>query len=170
MRRLHRRAAKQHQELNITAFMNLMVVLVPFLLLTATLSHIAVLDLNLPRDSEAAPQEGQEPELQLELIVREDALEVVDRQRGRLKRVPAGAGGHDLAAVREKLKEIKAAFPEVRNVTLLLEADVPYDTLIQVMDTARSYAVEENGRRVRAELFPEISIGDAPPAEPVEKG
>lgn len=170
MRRLHRRAAKQHQELNITAFMNLMVVLVPFLLLTATLSHIAVLDLNLPRDSsEAAPQEEQEPELQLEIIVREDALEVVDRQRGRLKRISAGAGGHDLAGLRAKLKEIKAAFPRVRSVTLLLEANVPYDTLIQVMDTARSYGLERNGRRIRAELFPEISIGDAPPARG-EKG
>ena len=35
-------------ELNITAFMNLMVVLVPFLLMTAVFSHITILDLNLP--------------------------------------------------------------------------------------------------------------------------
>ncbi|MEE9142428.1 MAG: biopolymer transporter ExbD, partial [Gammaproteobacteria bacterium] len=35
-------------ELNITAFMNLMVVLVPFLLITAVFSRMAVLELYLP--------------------------------------------------------------------------------------------------------------------------
>jgi biopolymer transport protein ExbD len=39
IRRVHPAA-----ELNITAFMNLMVVLVPFLLMTAVFSHITILD------------------------------------------------------------------------------------------------------------------------------
>ena len=46
-RRTHRRKHPA-AELNITAFMNLMVVLVPFLLMTAVFSHITILDLNLP--------------------------------------------------------------------------------------------------------------------------
>ncbi|NIO40724.1 MAG: biopolymer transporter ExbD, partial [Burkholderiales bacterium] len=36
-------------ELDITAFMNLMVVLVPFLLITAVFSRMTVLDLTLPQ-------------------------------------------------------------------------------------------------------------------------
>jgi len=46
--------------------------------------------------------------------------------------------------------------------TLLLEADTPYDTLVQVMDKVRVLEVMEGTRIVQAELFPDISIGDAP--------
>ena len=38
-------------ELNITAFMNLMVILVPFLLITAVFSRLAVIELYLPGSS-----------------------------------------------------------------------------------------------------------------------
>ena len=39
---------KEELELNITTFLNLMVVLVPFLLITAVFSRMAVIELNLP--------------------------------------------------------------------------------------------------------------------------
>ena len=71
-------------DLNITAFMNLMVILVPFLLITAVFSRMAILELNLPTSSSA---ENEEPPigLGLEIIVRRDAIEVNDRNSGRLK-------------------------------------------------------------------------------------
>ena len=47
---------------------------------------------------------------------------------------------------------------------MLLEPDVAYDVLVQVMDTVRVAVLPEEERMVRAELFPEISIGDAPVA------
>ena len=50
-----RRGGRRHNddtaELNITAFMNLMVILVPFLLITAVFSRLAILELNLPGSS-----------------------------------------------------------------------------------------------------------------------
>ncbi|HZD54071.1 MAG TPA: biopolymer transporter ExbD, partial [Woeseiaceae bacterium] len=51
-------------ELNITVFMNLMVILVPFLLITAVFSRLAVLELNLP-GSAAQASEEEAPEFQL---------------------------------------------------------------------------------------------------------
>ena len=50
MRRRLRRRTGQHEpgDINITAFMNLMVILVPFLLITAVFSRITILELNLP--------------------------------------------------------------------------------------------------------------------------
>ena len=50
-RRGGRRYDGESTELNITAFMNLMVILVPFLLITAVFSRLAVLELNLPGSS-----------------------------------------------------------------------------------------------------------------------
>ena len=60
------------------------------------------------------------------------------------------------------LKRVKARFPEKTDVTLLLEPDIPYDTLVQVMDAVRLFEAVQAAEVVRAELFPEISIGDAP--------
>ena len=57
---------------------------------------------------------------------------------------------------------LKRLFPIELAVTLLLEANIDYDVLVQVMDATRSYRVDEPGEIERAELFPEISIGDAP--------
>ena len=54
-------------ELNITAFMNLMVILVPFLLITAVFSRITILELNLPVANEQAQVEKER--LELEIIV-----------------------------------------------------------------------------------------------------
>ena len=44
---------------------------------------------------------------------------------------------------------------------VLLAPDIPYDTLVQVMDTVRVWVVEDGTYR-KAELFPDISVGEAP--------
>ena len=52
--------------------------------------------------------------------------------------------------------------------TLLLEPDIEYDVIVQVMDTLRVVNTMEDGMMAKAELFPDITIGDAPPgASPV---
>jgi len=62
------------------------------------------------------------------------------------------------------LLELKAGFPKVENVTLLLEPNVDYQALITVMDRVRSTVVTAGLAVENIELFPVISIGDAPPA------
>lgn len=162
MKRRWRRKHLAAPELNITAFMNLMVVLVPFLLITAVFSRITILELNVPKaaSSEAAPQD--ETQMDLEVTVRRQVVEIGDKQRGLLKSIPAASDGSDLAAVSDLLQQIKARFPEKTDITLLLESDIPYERLVEVMDTLRVANVEQNGERIQAELFPVISIGDAP--------
>ena len=76
-------------ELNITAFMNLMVILVPFLLITAVFSRLAILELNLPGSS-TEPADPQELTFQLEVIVRNYSIEVGDRNVGALGVYPNG--------------------------------------------------------------------------------
>ena len=45
---------------------------------------------------------------------------------------------------------------------MLLEADIPYDTMVQTMDTMKSFDTMIDGQPVRGELFPQIAVGDAP--------
>ena len=92
-RRFKRRANKD-AELSITAFMNLMVILVPFLLITAVFSKISILELDLPSRSEVVKQNKKA--LQLEVVVRENSLRVQDRNRGVLKTIQNIDSGYDL--------------------------------------------------------------------------
>lgn len=154
-------------EVNITAFMNLMVILVPFLLITAVFSRITILELNLPTPGSPnqAAQQDEPEKLQLEVIVREQAIEIGDRKRGLLKLVAVAPDGGHLQQVSEMLQQIKARFPDKLDITLLLESDIPYERLVEMMDTLRVAQIEQDDELVTAELFPAISIGDAPPAK-----
>ena len=148
-------------ELNITAFMNLMVILVPFLLITAVFSRLAILELNLPGSS-TEPANPQELVFQLEVIVREGRIEVGDRNIGALGIYPNTADGYDYEALSAKLSEIKQSYPEKTEAAILLESNIAYDTLVQVMDRVRIQEKIEGQRIRRSDLFPDISIGDAP--------
>ena len=148
-------------ELNITAFMNLMVILVPFLLITAVFSRLAILELHLPGSS-AEPADPQELTFQLEVTIREGSIEVGDRNVGALGIYPNSAAGYDYESLSTKLAEIKDSYPEKTDVSILLESDISYDTLVQVMDRVRVAELVEEDGVVRRDLFPNISIGDAP--------
>ena len=148
-------------ELNITAFMNLMVILVPFLLITAVFSRLAILELNLPGSS-TEPANPQELVFQLEVIVREGRIEVGDRNIGALGVYPNTAAGYDYEALSAKLSAIKKSYPDKTDASILLESNIAYDTLVQVMDRVRIEEKVEGQRILRNDLFPDISIGDAP--------
>jgi biopolymer transport protein ExbD len=168
---MKRRWRKQHLsqpgEVNITAFMNLMVILVPFLLITAVFSRITILELNLPvpGNPNQAAQQDEEEKLELEVIVRQDVVEIGDRKRGLLKLISVNDDGSYLTEVSEMLQQIKARFPDKTDITLLLETDIPYQRLVEMMDTLRIVKVQQGEESVNAELFPAISIGDAPPGK-----
>lgn len=158
--RYRRRLTKQPADMNITAFMNLMVILVPFLLITAVFSRMTILELNLPPASSASLDAKQD--LQLEITIRKDALEVGDRHSGLIKRISNSSKGHDFKQLSEVMKQIKARFPEKLNATILSEPDTSYDILVQVMDAVRIAEVVQAGATAQVELFPDVSIGDAP--------
>ena len=166
---IHRRRAGQRRnvetaELNITAFMNLMVILVPFLLITAVFSRLAVLELNLPGSS-TEPVEPQEQVFQLEVIVRKDKIEVGDRHQGLLGVYDNVDGGYNYDGLSAKLAELKDRYPQKTDAAILLEADIAYDTLVQVMDRVRVEEQVGDDGIERRDRFPDISIGDAPVIE-----
>lgn len=183
---------KDPPDLDITAFLNLMVVLVPFLLVSAVFSRISILQLDLP----AAVGEGEvgEKELTIEVIVRRDRIEVGDGEQivtrlPNLDPAAAAAGapvsenpeqqpadgvqanlmqqrGYDLAGLSKVLREIKGNYPYKLNATVLMEPDLEYDILVQIMDTVSTVSLpDEKGEMQRYDLFPLISVGDAPVIE-----
>lgn len=152
-------------ELNITAFMNLMVILVPFLLVTAVFSRMTVLELNLPALDQAQAQSTEKLDLVLELVVRERSFDLQDANLGQLYRVEREGQPKDWENLVKVLMEIKSRYPEEKTITLLMESGISYKTMIAVMDHVRSTQVVQIGNLVEIELFPDISISDAPALE-----
>jgi biopolymer transport protein ExbD len=156
VRRLHKRPAA----LEVTAFINLIVVLVPFLLSTAVFSRLAVLDLTLPPQTSGL--ENVKGDLQLEVVIRPDHLRVGDRIGGEIMSIPNLPSGYDYKTLSQLMQELKARFPDKTEASILAEPGTPYDVLVGVMDAVREGRVAQGANVVRAELFPDISIGDAP--------
>jgi biopolymer transport protein ExbD len=148
-----RRFGQSDNSLNITPFMNLMVVLIPFLLTGVVFSRLAVLELNLPTASSAhaATPPAQEP-FSLIVALHQDGISV--RGSGLSPtRLARQNGAYDLVGLTAVLQRVKASYPQEKSVILLSEPDVAYESLVEVMDVCRKAGPSQ-------ELFPDISIGE----------
>ena len=159
MRRKHRKL-RQEADLDITAFMNLMIVLVPILLINMIFAHTTVLELNFP---DPQSNSSDEPDLtQLQVMIYDEQLIVADSKGGVIKKVDNQEGQHDFKLLSQVMQSLKSRVPEKKDIILMARKDTSYQTLVTVMDTVRSYKAVVAGSLVHAELFPEISIADAP--------
>lgn len=156
-RRAMRRARrKRATELNIVSMIDILTVLVFFLLVNAT--GVSILGINLP-DANAKPPD--KPKQALSVIIRSDTLTVADTN-GPLQNFPSSAQGYDYPGVARFLRKLKERDPSESHITLLLEPNVAYDALVQLMDAVRLQPTPDG--RGNRELYPDISLGDAPPA------
>ncbi len=158
-----RRLRREPTGLDVTAFINLIVVLVPFLLSTAVFTRLSVLDMSLPAQATGALEQLSAEKLNLEVVIRGEAIEVGDRIGGLIQSIPKNQSGHyDIAMLGTLARAIKERFPDKTDVTVLPEPNVPYDVLVQVMDALRAGRQVQGAKVVEVALFPDISIGDAP--------
>src|SRR5580700_2623242 len=147
-------------ELLLVPMIDIFTVLVTFLLMTAVFSRTVILELKLPpSNAEFTPPP---PGLQLEVVVRKDSLQVDDRNSGPLASFPSHDGAYDYDALSSYLQQVKSRFPDKTDATVLLEPDIPYDVVVQVMDRMRVLEVNAGLDTVQYELFPDVSLGDAP--------
>jgi biopolymer transport protein ExbD len=154
----YRRRQNEAPELDMTTFLNLMVALLPFLLITAVFSRITIVELDMPSATGPAPTE---PTFRVEVVVREAGIEIMDGAQV-IAAIPKVDGEYDLEKLSGYLTEIKREYPAKDDASVLLEPDIEYDHLIDVMDAVRSTELRQGDAVTRAALFTAISIGDAP--------
>lgn len=158
----YRRRTGNTYEIDVTTFLNLMVVLVPFLLITAVFSRLTIVELNLP--SNAGGANNQADSFRVEVIVREQGVEISNGS-AIIATVPKTEDGeYDLEALSDMMVSLKQEYPEQETASVLMEPRIPYDYLIQVMDIVRSVEVPtdvEDEFELYA-LFTDISVGEAP--------
>ncbi len=156
-------------ELDLTTFINLMVVLLSFLLISSVVREVSVLQVNLPANSAAAAGVPPKKPLVLEIMIYPHELMIADRQTGPLKDIPDLAGQHDYKALNAYLRQIKTQYPSITEASILMLPDTAYDELIHTMDAVRYFKEYVGANMIHSALFPDIALGDAPPA-PIQGG
>jgi biopolymer transport protein ExbD len=161
----YRRLGKDPADVDMTSFLNLMVALIPFLLVTAVFSRITIVELDLPSSASKA---ASTPAFRLEVIVREEGFELTNGS-ARIAAIPKLKGEYDLDTLARLALSLKRDHPDADDASVLLEPEVAYDHLIQVMDAIRSAELPGAGepegaalQPTRVALFTDIAVGDAP--------
>lgn len=178
----YKRRTKEAPELDITTFLNLMVVLIPFLLITAVFSRLTIVELDLP--SSSSGPSANEPAFRLEVIVREKGIELTNGNQA-IAQIPKKEDEYDFETLSEYIFSLKQQYRNETAASVLMEPMIPYDYLIQTMDIVRSVELPvtddeplaadsaadgtidlaEDGEPQQMQLvalFPDISVGDAP--------
>jgi biopolymer transport protein ExbD len=128
-------------ELNLAPIIDCMTVLVAFLLLSASYVSVFVLDANLPplvvaSESVTAPPKGitlsikvKEPgTVELKSTGEENLVETLKLDPG---------DGAAAEALRARINELKARWPETQSLTLSGEDEVPYHEVVRVLEEVR---------------------------------
>ena len=161
--RMARHHKRHHDaEINLVSMIDMMTILVFFLLVHGGFVRLAILELNLPTAQSEVTDGGAG------VPARGDRSR--ERHRGRRSRDgPSQSHRQDgddyhLDQLSAYLVQVKGQFPQKTDATLLLEPDTSYELVVALMDRLRETerVAEGDGQLVRAELFPEISLGDAP--------
>ncbi|MBE9516406.1 MAG: biopolymer transporter ExbD [Proteobacteria bacterium] len=159
----YKKASREAPELDVTTFLNLMVVLIPFLLISAVFTRITILELDMPASAGGAA--NKKPKISVEVIVRKKKLQVANG-RSVIATVPNVEGEYDIPRLSELMQRLKRDYPKKEDATVLMEPNIEYQYLVRVMDAVRSADGEpvEEGQQPNPKkvLFPDISIGDAP--------
>src|SRR5512134_1196133 len=146
--------------LNLTPMMDILTVLVVFLLITAVFMSITIMELSVPTTAGGA---SNTPNFAIEVIVRKAGLQIANGSSVQAA-IPKKDDQYDLEMLSKMLLRLKAQYPEKEDATILMEPDIKYDYLIEIMDAVRGAVVRAEGSKevTSTVLFPKISIGDAP--------
>ena len=170
-RRIH--AEEETGELNIVPYLDVVVNLVMFMLLSMTgLISLGVLNVSAPKigGETVAAAADSGPKLLLTVGIGRQGFYVagaggvlgsdaIASDTTRPPTIPLRDGKYDYAELTQQLARIKDQYPSETQVILSADPDVLYDTLIQTMDACREQVVKKpDGSSDRKPLFFDVSL------------
>jgi len=160
-----RRQREEETELNLVPVMNMFLVLIPFLLMSASFYQINAINTSVPvRGGPPAASEAGKPqkkahkltivfelkENRVNLSALCDTLSTEALANLETSFTRGKAGAFSEGPIASYLTELKKKYPESDTVLLIPDADVSYNTIIQAMDCARKLKKEV--------LFPNVVL------------
>lgn len=149
--RKHRMASEK--DLQILAFLNLMVILIPFLLMTAVFAKMAAIEMTPPATSSQQPgqpspeKKEQQAEFRLTIAILDDEINVLNGETplGVFKKDATGT--HDFTGLSALISQLKQQYPDEKNAAILSRPNIPYMIIVETIDATR-------------EGFPGISLNE----------
>ncbi len=127
-------------EVNITPVMNVFVILIPFLLLSASFIKIAIIDFSLPSAEQSSSNAVNAKDLKeltvLVVSIGTKGFEVKTSEK-KLPLVKKTNGKYDYKTLGDRLKSVKKKYPKLEDVIISPDAKIKYDTIVKVMDKCR---------------------------------
>jgi biopolymer transport protein ExbD len=174
MRRMKK--PNEEAELNITSFMNLMIVLVPVLLLNMVFTQTMVLDIKLPAGAVSPDPTKKVEKFDISLQVFPDSFVVnVDTGKGpvALKKIDKEGEDYNYKELTTYLRALKGAgeealnrgkkedeeYKDKRDILISFTEDAEYQVTVKTIDAVRSYPEVVAASVVHAELLPDLSLG-----------
>ena len=163
MSRRRRKRTREHADVELTTFLNMLVVLIAFLLVSAVFSRITIQELKLPTAAAGGPAAKKPTDITIEVIIRKDRLQI-GNGKGVIAQIPNTDGKYDIQQLSTLLQKLKSQYSDKQDASLLVEPDIPYEDVIHVMDATKAAVIPQPGEvePQRIVLFPDVSIGDAP--------
>lgn len=131
----------EEDDLNITPVMNIFLILVPFLLLTAVFVKISILEFSLPsadKQSSQTQKQGENPVVTI-LAISDKGFEL--KTKGlKFPVIVKKEDNFDFQTLVTKLKKVKEKHHDTEDIILVPHVSIKYNTIIKVMDRCR-----ENG-------------------------
>lgn len=158
------RKRKHHEEkeLDIVTLLNVMVVLIAFLILTAVFTQVSIQELKLPAQAGGGAAPLKSPVV-VEVIVRKNSLQI-SNGKSVTETIHNLNDKYNYQKLSESLMVIKNENMDTDDVSVLMEPDIDYESLIAVMDAVKVAEIRVPGQAKPSKfpLFPSVSIGDAP--------
>jgi len=166
----HRLGASLHTEdenVNLVPIMNLFVVLIPFLLMSAAFFHISVINASVPA-LQKEKTDLAKSDVAVTMMVRmmpdsftitasSDVLSRSELNKLRAE-IPRKGEGKGLTEFGDHLLACKQRYPKSDTLLLVPDASIQYQDVIHVMDSGRWVEMNQEGAKVRYDLFPNVVI------------
>lgn len=159
-----KRRHHESKELELTTLLNIMVVLVSSLLLSAAFSKITIQELHMPPQGGGPAVKNAKPPVTIEVILRKDAIQI-SNGKAVTDTIPKVDDQYQFTQLSAKLKTLKDAHMDKKDVVLLVEPNIDYETVINIMDAikfAKVVSSADPGQELTISLFPDVTVGDAP--------
>ena len=150
---------KPPEELNLTAFIDMITSLMFFLLIFAALIPVTVIDAPLPKIASTAEEvrKAKEPKETFDVTVWIEPTAFRIKAGSTSSRIEKKADGeYDFERLHNLLVSLKKQRPNSKEITLVPDDKVTYETMIQVMDASRDLVEGDEGHQ---QLPPEIAKG-----------
>jgi biopolymer transport protein ExbD len=143
-----RRKSEEDIDVNMVPIMNMFLVLIPFLLMSASFLHIKAINTSVPVSAESNNRDSKVKVEKVTVIaeIRENGIHLsaisdstkskeIDKWKRQIKKDTRNGYSFNWMAI--YLQEIKESYPASDTIIIIPDEDVLYDTIIQAMDAAR---------------------------------